>query len=805
MNRYILLMLIVLLGSMAVPHHAEGANPLEIEEIRVTTNKGLMVEEITEFVVKIKNPNSELRSDKVRIQTVPSVGTFDVIEVVLEAGETRTLPALRFKSSETGNIQVIVDMLDDYNTPIDTTDARYHKTNSEVNYYNFQTGLSFDSPSYYPTTESQKTMKVRASITNNGADSVLYQTTLILKDPKGNVNHILTNYEITITGSGTPPSPMPTSNQFQITVGSGSTATIVCSYTLSTSDPPGTWEGEIRVQPVATTTPISTFRNTTNVLSPDVLLSIHADDIYEIGKTMKFQVVFSNGSEVPAVADNFTFKIKDSANMDKISSNVDVYINGKFQKSAFNIDIPAYGTATLDIEVAISKDLVDSYNNAPYWKSTETYTIDATANVKGKSSPATATKSVSFQPFNPDITVSVDRPSIYLFGDSTEITVSLVNQKDTPQQNVTIEFGLVDPSNINIAPPNGSLQPVRVDGISLGSFIWGEGGGTNKYTVMLKATGLAQEGTYKLYYALNGNKEFMPEPITINVSKEPMRHSLNITPPPASTLGQFQIRAPMSVQFNVVNDGTYSESYQISAEVTLAGENQKVEKSYPSIGTGSLSPKQTSSLYTVSIPTSELDAGKKILKIYLFYNGQRSMISTSEFEIIYPLASGYEYTETMVATPQTVVVGQSGTVTVSVKMNPDVREGRHFNVEVRPSNQYIGLSQGNEFSRDILVTDTTMFPSIQFTPTSGAIGQDNYFQLIINGQVRQQRIPINIVPTEQAVPNPTGEGFPFIGYLIGVGVIVLVLGYVFRKRIFGQKPQKTRRSDRIREEQESVV
>jgi hypothetical protein len=803
MNKHIIIIAIFLISIMSAPSSVRCAGNLEIADIHVTgrspgTTLGLMVGETFEFSVNIRNTDPDTAKSGQVLISVDGI-TVDTINVTVAKGEIRTLSGLRYKSTSDGAKTITIILYDANNMVIDT------KTDNGIRFFNFIASTSFEASSYYPTIEGQKRIVGRVTINNNGTESTTFSINYKLLDNKGtpHTTTLSSSPPVSITGSGDWNGSAPN----KITLGGGSTGVLYYEYTLVTNDAPGTWVGEVEIKPFEATynsKPIRSSKATTLVLSPDVVLSIRADDIYEIGKAMKFQAVLTNGSSVPASVDVFSFAIKDSNYQDKINSDVDVYIGGTFQRSAFNVDVPANGASTLDIEVVISKDLKDKFTNETHWKSTETYTIDATAQVQGKTGALTTREEVSFKPFNPSIKVEVTKPSIYLFGDATEIEVVLVNERDTPQQNVTIEFGLVDPTNINVAPPNGSLQPSRVDGISLGSFIWGEGGGTNRYAVTLKATGLGKEGVYKLYYALNGNKEFMPEPITINVSKEPLRHSLNITPPPSADLGQFQIRSPMSVQFNVVNDGTYSESYQVYAEVTLGGQNQKVEKSYY-LGDGSLSPKQTSSLYTMSIPTSELDAGEKLLKVYLLYNGQKVLISTSEFEIIYPLANGYEYTETMVATPQSVVVGQSGTVTVSVKMNPDIREGRHFNVEVRPSNQYIGLSEGREFSRDILITDTTMFPSIQFTPTSGAIGQDNYFQLIINGQVRQQRIPINIVPTEQAVPNPTGEGFPFIGYLIGIGAIVLVLGYVFRKKIFGQKPQKTKRSDRIREEQESVV
>jgi len=802
MKKQILIILILMFNMFTVA--VSATTSLEIADIYVTgrtpgTTMGVMVGEIIEFSVNIRNPDPTVSQSGTVEISIDGV-LIDTINITVAKGEIRTLSGMRYKSTSDGTKIISVKLYDDGNILIET------KTDAGLRYFNFSAGTSFESSSYYPTIEGQKRMLARATINNNGAEEIELGTLYKLIDTKGTPHTatITSSPPVSIIGSG----DWNASNPNKVRLGGGSTAVIYYEYILTTEDAPGTWSGEVEVKPfdsIYNNKPIRTSKNTTLVLSPDVVLSIDAQDIYEIGKTMKFQAVLTNGSTVPASVDVFSFKIKDSNYMDKITSDVDVYIQGNFQRSAFNITVPAYGVTKLDIEVEISKDLMDNFKNEPHWKSTEQYTIEATAQVMGKTGALSTQKTVSFQPFNPDISVAVSKPSIYLFGDATEIEVVIVNQKDTPQQNVTIEFGLVDPHGVNVAPPNGSLQPARVDGISLGSFIWGEGGGTNKYAVKLKATGLSTDGTYKLYYALNGNKGFMPEPITIEVSKEPLRHSMNITPPPSASLGQFQIRSPMSVQFNVVNDGTYSESYQLSAELVLAGQNPKVEKSYPNVGSGSLAPKQTSSNYILSIATGELEAGKKLLKIYLYYNNQKILISTSEFEIIYPLATGYEYTETMVATPQSIVVGQSGTVTVSVKVNNDVREGRHFNVEVRPSNQYIGLSEGNEFSRDILVTDTVTFPPIQFTPTSGAIGQDNYFQLIINGQVRQQRIPIVIVPTEQALPQETGEGIPFIGYILGGVLVIGAVMFLFRKRIFGQKAKKVRKSDRVREQQESAI
>lgn len=339
MNKLNIFLICILMASMIPMQFVTASVPIEVTDIIVTTSRGRLVGEITDFKITFNNPNTETRTDNVRISFSPEVENSRLFSVTLGPEETKTLEGYSFRSYQTGQISINVNVV-----------GGSSKTYNEIWYYDFATSINIDKAEYYPAQEGSNIMQTLVVVTNNGTQSVEFMISLSLTDSHGSSAHNLIPKSISMT-SGSPPSPIPTTSQFNITLPAKSTASINCEYEIKSTDPTGPWTGYVKVQPVLFTTPTIERSDQTNLFSPDVTLEANPKGVYEIGKKLTFIATLSNGSKVQAEVESLLVEMYDDRNFERLSGHASVWIDGEFSRVKNGIKLNPGEVKPITIEI----------------------------------------------------------------------------------------------------------------------------------------------------------------------------------------------------------------------------------------------------------------------------------------------------------------------------------------------------------------------------------------------------------------------------------------------------------------------
>lgn len=753
----IILILFMAMNLFAVVD-VSASDPLVIKSIVVTSEKGLFVGDISKFRITVENNNSEVRSDVILVTLSPQVSSFTPINLTVEGKTTKYLD-LQFQSQNTGPVTITTSVQGSGVPSV---------INNEINYFNYGVSTNILEENYYPVSDSNKKMTVISTVSNNGTQSVDFVVTLKLIDSRGSLK-ILVPKSIAMS-SGTPPSPIPTNSQFNITLLSGAQATITSEYVLTSSDPTGPWTNEIVVQPTLYATPARKDSDQTNVMSPDVSLDLEAVGIYELGKSMVFSVRVTNNSDVEAYIEELTVQLLDSKQIDKLKGNVVVKMDSKLGTSMYGVRVPISEARRIPITIELDKGLTDSITNYPYWDADEQYTIQVTAYIRGRDAPLPATQNVALQPFNPPVKVFVKTPSTFKKNEKNTITVVLTNTTENPINNMVIRFGVTGPQEEKIVP-----DPSQLVGVNLEPAIWGGTTYGNIKEIKL-AIVPRNDGMHKLEYAFNDNMDFNPTPIEFYVSAVPPNHNVQLDPTPTLASNQFVIGNPITFPISIVNKGTYSEYFSASVDVTSADGSFK--EGTLDIGNGNIEPGEVTAR-TVTIPTTDplgVGLGDKTAIIKIRYNDMESTYQVA-FSVISPFGTNFTAVPTY---DDSITVGEQSIMRVTLTNNHDYRA--HYNIVISPDPNLAFTRTSDGWDLGPAETKIFEFP---FQPRSESVGSQ-VVQVRVNSQVAPNAQFLIISKVEAEKKATEGKIFDMtwntiIG-IVAVIVIIAVVIMVFRSR-----------------------
>ena len=758
MNKLATVAIMFLLMASVMPVQVFSASvPIEVTDIIITTSRGRFVGEITDFKITFNNPNTETRTDNVRITFSPEVENSKLFSVTLGPEETKTLSGYSFRSYQTGRISITVSVV-----------GGSSRTYNDIWYYDFASSINIDKAEYYPSQDGTNKMQVLAVVTNNGTQSVKFMVSLSLTDSRGSSAHNLIPKSISMT-SGTPPSPIPTTQQFTITIPSKATASITCEYAINDTDVTGPWTADIKVQPTLFTTPIVEQSDQTNLFAPDVTMDVNAKGIYEIGKKMTFIVTLTNGSKVVAEVESLLIEMRDSRNFERLQGHAGVWIDGEFGRVKNAISLNPGQVKPVTVEIEINKGDKDEYEDAPYWDPAKQYTLLVTADVKGREDDLVKQLPVSLSPYSPNVTVDIIPPVSWELNKPNTVTLKIINGTSKPITNMVARLLLH-----NYEKAKRDVVPQEIIGINLESASFGGTPDGNVFEQEITVTP-REEGQHKLYYSFNENEQFTGDLeqvsfLEFTVTSKPLQHNLAFEPTPVPTQEQVVYGSPVTVPIKLVNKGTYSEYYQLYADILTGGDAPQFIRRIE-IGTGTLEPGEDSGTrHTLTIPTagtSGIGRGYKVAQITVSYKGSTTA-PTVPFEVVSQMGTRFNATADVASG---VNIGQQSVLRINVTNLHD--EKMHYNITIDPPPGlgFIDFSESLEInpSGSQGSTQTVEFP---FVPIQGSLGSNQVIWRV-NGQ-QQANVKVYVETLEETEVREKEQGFLSNNMILIIGAVIVL-------------------------------
>lgn len=789
MNKLSIFLMCILITSMIPVQLVTASVPIEVTDIIVTTSRGRFVGEITDFKITFNNPNTETRTDNVRISFSPEVENSKLFSVTLGPEETKTLEGYSFRSYQTGQITINVNVV-----------SGGSRTYNEIWYYDFSTSINIDKAEYYPAQAGSNIMNTLVVVTNNGTQSVEFMVSLSLTDSQGSSAHNLIPKSISMT-SGSPPSPIPSTSQFNITMPAKSTASINCEYEIKSTDPTGPWTGTVKVQPVLFTTPTLERNDQTNLFSPDVTIEVNAKGIYEIGKKMSFVITMTNGSKVQAEIESLLIEMFDSRNFERLRGHASVWIDGEFTRVKNGIKLNPGEVKPMTVEIEINKGDQDEYDDAPYWDPAKQYSLKVTGDVKGRTDLIVKSLPVSLSAFSPNVKVDIVPPIIWELNKPNTVTVRIINTTSKPITNMVANFLVHNSEGIK-----RDVAPSNIIGINLESASFGGTPNGNLYAQEVVVIP-RDEGQHKLYYSFNENEQFAGDLekvsyLAFTVTSRPTQHSLVFEPAPVPKQTQVVFGSPVEVPIKIANKGTFSEYYEIYADVLTGGDAPQFIRRFE-IASGTLEPGEDSGTrLMLTIPTAGntgVGRGFKIAEIKINYKGSTTP-ATVPFEVISQLGTRFNATADP---PEGVNVGKQSVLRINVTNLHD--EKMHYNITVDPPPGlgFIDFAESVEAnpSGQQGSTQTVEFP---FTPIEGSLGTNTVIWRINGQQQSNARIYVETVQ-ETAVREKESSFLNNSTILILIVAIFVILVGIFIWRTFFHKKKEVPRMRSRQEYEEGTI